>query len=180
MTESYERDVKITHTIKDCYKHYRVKCMENGIKHLSLNKYKEVCYLFNIKLSDAIIKQSFEYKLPFKLGILRIKKNKQKFKIVDGRLKPKKKMIDWYQTRYVLWKRLYPDKTLAELKGIRDKPLVMFTNEHSNGEIMRWYWDKKYMRIKNCRYYLFRPVKKNRLDLAKHIKDEDRENDYSF
>ena len=177
---NYERDIHVTHTLKDAYKFYKNKCIESGTDYVSLDKYKEVCYNFNLKLSDIIIKQSFEFKLPFRLGVLRIKKNKQKFTIVDGKLKPKRSMIDWYRTRYVLWKRLYPDKTLSELKDIKDKPLVMYTNEHSNGEIMRWYWDKKYTKVINCRSYLFKPVKKNRLDLSKHIKDENRENDYSF
>jgi len=177
---AYERDIEITHVLSDCYKVYKRICIEKGIKPVTLRQYKETCYSFNSKLSDSIIKQSFEYKIPFRIGILRIRKNKQKFRIVDGKLKPKKSMIDWYQTRYVLWKRLYPGKTLSELKQIKNKPLVMFTNEHSNGEVMKWYWDKRYNKITNCRFYLFRPVKQNRLNLGKHIKDEDRENDYSF
>lgn len=177
---AYDRDITITHTLKDTYNTYKRRCAEKTMKPLSLANYKKVCYSFNFKLSDAIIKQSFEYKIPYRLGTLRIKKNKQKFKIIDGRLKPKKKMIDWYQTRYVLWERLYPGKTLVELKEIKDKPLVMFTNEHSNGEVMRWYWNKKNIVTLNYRMYTFKPVKKNRLDLAKHIKDEDRQNDYAF
>lgn len=178
--EPYGREIELTHVIKDCYKTYKINCIENGKKPLSLKKYKEVCYNFNMKLSEAIIKQSFEFRIPYKLGTLRIRKNKQKFTIIEGKLKPKKKMIDWYNTRYVLWKRLYPGKTLEELKKIKDKPLVLFTNEHSNGEIMRWYWNKKYSRVINARFYQFRPVKQNRLNLSKHIKDENRENDYSF
>lgn len=176
----YERDITITHTLKDAYKFYKNKCIDGNSVYVSFDKYKEVCYEYNLRVSDAIIKQSFEFKIPYKLGILRIKKNKQKFKIIEGRLKPKRAMIDWFNTRYVLWKRLYPNKTLAELKEIKDKPLVMFTNEHSNGEIMRWYWDKRYNKVKHKKAYLFKPVKQNRLDLGKHIKDENRENDYSF
>ena len=177
---AYDRDITITHTLKDCYKVYRRRCAESTRKHISFNQFKEVCYRFNSMLSESIIKQSFDYKIPFGLGSLRIRKNKQKFKIIDGKLKPRKKMIDWYQTRYVLWERLYPGKTRSELKEIQDKPLVMFTNEHSNGEIMRWYWNKKNVKVTNSRVYMFRPVKKNRLDLAKHIKNENRENDYAF
>lgn len=178
--QPYDREVEITYTITDAYKRYKVKCIESGDKPITLKEYKYICYTFNQRLSEAIIKQSFEYRMPYKLGSLRIRKNKQKFRIVDGKLKPKKKMIDWYSTRYVLWKRLYPNKTLAELKEIKDKPLVMFTNEHSNGEIMKWYWDKRGSKFRNSHIYFFRTVKKNRLELGKHIKDENRENDYAF
>ena len=177
---NYERDITITHTLKDCYKVYKRNCIEKGIKPVPLKLYKDVCYRYNSALSKAIIELSFEFKIPYRLGTLRIRKNKQKFKIIDGKLKPRKSMIDWYNTRYVLWKRLYPGKTLSELKQIPDKPLVMFTNEHSNGEIMRWYWDKRYTKVPNCRSYMFKPVKQNRLDLSKHIKSDEKYNDYAF
>lgn len=176
---AYERDVTVTDTIKGAWQLYREKKKLEDKEFLSFKEYKEICYNFNKLLSKKIVEESFEYKMPSKLGILRIRKGKLKFKIKDGKLKPSRKIIDWGNTRKI-WYKKYPGLTLKELKNIKNKPLVMYTNEHTNGEVMRWYWDKNRCEIKNKSTYLFRPTKYNRLYLKQWINNEDRENDYAF
>jgi hypothetical protein len=66
-------------------------------------------------------------KLPFKLGTLRIKKNKINYS--TNRLS-----IDWKTTLETGYK-------------------VLHLNEHRNGYRYRFYWNKKGANIKNITYY---------------------------
>lgn len=177
--QPYEHDTPITHTLRDSWEYYRNKMMNKDKPYLSEKEYRAICYAFLIELSKKIIKESFEYKIPASLGYLRIRKGKLKFQIKDGRLKPSKKIIDWGNTRKV-WYKKYPGLTLTQIKEIPDKPLVLYTNEHTNGEVMRWYWNKETCRVKNKTVYLFKPTKTNRKNLKKWINNEFRENDYAF
>ena len=178
----YERKVKIDKTITDSYKSYKKESKNTITK----SRYNGICYKFNKKVSDKIIKESFEFKVPFGLGYLRIKANKVKLRVKDGKLLTHKMAIDWKAT-WVLWSRLYPNKTRKEIIEIPDKKLVVHVNEHSDGYIMRWYWDKRLSSVKNQTVYKFKPVKggltndgyySGRLGLAKWIKDPDRVNEY--
>ena len=51
-------------------------------------------------------------------------------------------------------------------------------NEHSNGYVYSWVWNKVNTNVKNMSVYKFRPVKQNRLDLKDWIHSDERENDY--
>lgn len=174
-----KHEIVITHTLNEGWEFYKNKMIDNDKPYLSKKEYKDICYAFLVELSKKVIKESFEYKLPFYLGTLRIRKGKLKFRIKDGKLKPSKKIIDWGNTRKV-WSKKYPGLTLQEMKAIPNKPLVIYTNEHTNGEVMKWYWDKTSCKVKNKSCYLFRPVKANRINLKKWINNEYRENDYAF
>ena len=173
----FKHKIKISRTLEDCYNFYKNKCIENNKPYISKLDYKLITYKFNYYLSEAIIKESFEYRMPHRLGFLKIKKAKQKFKIKDGKLKPNKKIINWGDT-IKLWKEMYPGKTKDEIKLIKGKPLILYTNEHTDGEIMRWFWDKTLTTVKNKTVYVFRAVKANRLNLKDWINDENRKNDY--
>jgi len=167
--EPYDREFKVTKGIKDIYTLYKQNKINKEESYLTYKQFSDIFYSFNKKLSKLIIDEGYQYKLGFRLGYLRIKKTKMKYKIKDGKLNPNKTTIDWGNSRK-LWRRLYPNKTLKELKQIKDKPILYYTNEHTNGEIMRWYWDKNTCNIPNKTVYLFQPVKQNRLDLIELIR----------
>lgn len=175
----YEHVVPVTHTLNDAWDYYKNRMIDMDKPFLSRREYKDICYAFLIELSRKIIRESFEYKIPASLGYLRIRKGKLKFQIKDGKLRPSRKIIDWGNARKV-WYKKYPGLTLKEMKTIKNKPLVLYTNEHTNGEVMRWYWDKTDCRVPNHSVFLFRPTKANRLNLTKWINNENRENDYAF
>lgn len=143
------------HNQKDIYNHYAKKYpvkMDN----ITFNK---LCSDFNMRLANTIITQSFEFKMPFRLGSIRIRAEKLKLKFTpDGKVDTIKMPINWGATRK-LWKELWPDKTMDEIKQIPNKKLIVYVNDHSNGYVMRWYWDKNFAKIKNNRAYIFKPVK---------------------
>ena len=177
---AYERKYKITASLQDAYKAYR---KEN----ITFNKrqYLDIAYDIMETLSDMIIKESLEYKLPFRLGFIRIRKHHTKLVIRDGKIDVNKNVIDWKAT-WDYWNEQYPNKTRKEMKEIKDKWVVFQTNDHTNGQVMKWYWDKRFSTVKNNTVYLFKPVKggefnglyRGRLGLAAWINNDNKKNDW--
>lgn len=176
---AYDREFVVTHTLKHIYKMYVEKRLERKQPVLSHDQFKKVSYEFLKRVANLILEEGFEYKIPHRMGYLRIKATKIKYKIKDGRIMPKKGIIDWGECRK-LWYELYPGLTLKEIKLIKDKPLVFYTNEHTNGEVYRWYWDKHVCTTPNHSVYTFEPVKQNRLKLKNIVKDENFECKFTF
>lgn len=180
---AYERRIKVTHSIKDTFKFYK----KNYNNPVDAKKYKDIAYDLNKAISDMIIRESFEYRIPHGLGFLRIKKKKLKFKLYNGKIDINKNIIDWKST-WNYWEKIFPGKTRTEIKKIPGKKVFFQTNEHTNGEVMRWYWDKRISRVKNVLSYSFKPVKggifdeeyTGRLGLSKWINSIERENEYYY
>lgn len=180
--------VEITGGLWEAFKLYKKDHPESSIDRKT---YVETCKLINKTISNKIITESFEFRVPYRLGSLRIKTNKQTIKFTDGKLDTRKNPINWNAT-VSLWKETYPDMSMDEIKKIPNKKIIIHVNEHSNGYIMRWYWDKRVCNISNNSAYAFKPVKGpvteegctndgyfyGRLGLSKWIKSEDRINEY--
>lgn len=179
---AYERKVKITSSLQDAYKLYI-----NEYKDIDKKLYMNIAYDITKSISDMIIRESLEYKLPSRLGFLRIKKTKPKLKIKNGRIDINTNIIDWGKS-WKYWEEQYPDLSRKEIKKIKDKRVIFQTNKHTNGEVMRWYWDRLICRVPNYSVYSFKPVKggvfdgyyRGRLGLNEWIKSEDKTNDYYY
>ena len=177
---AYERKYKVTASLQDAYKMYKKDNPD-----IDKRLYLDVAYDISKTISDMIIRESFEYRIPFKLGFLRIRKKTPKLKIKNGRLDINKNIIDWAATiKY--WQEQYPGKTKKELKQIKDKGIIFQSNDHTNGEVMSFYWDRSICSVVNHSIYSFDPVKggvfdsyyTGRLGLAKWIKSDEKTNDY--
>ena len=100
---SYERRVNITGGLWDAFKFYK---SEHPKSVIDRKKYVDVCTLFNKMLSDKIVRESFEFKMFYKLGFLRIRANKLNIRIKDGHIDTKRQPINWVKT-LEMWKQLY-------------------------------------------------------------------------
>lgn len=169
-----KHEIKITAGLWDSFKHFKKK---KGVPGITRKEYVEICHNLNKKISEKIIKESLEFKLPYGLGFLGITKNELKIRIKDGKLQKNKMIVDWEAT-WKIWNEEYAGLTNKEIRKLPGKTVIYQTNDHSNGYIMKWYWNKHKMKFKNLRLYRFKPTKQNRLDLAAHIKSDDKENDY--
>ncbi len=133
-------------------------------------KYCEVLRLFNKKTKDAIIYNSWIFKMPYRLGTIYIKRIKMKLALYEsGELDTRGLVPDWPKT-YVLWERIYPGKSKDELKQIRGKKIVYLLNEHTSGYKMIIHWQKKRCNIPGHGPYEFVFAKDNRRELAKLLK----------
>jgi hypothetical protein len=172
----YAHKTSITCGLWDAFKDFR-KRYKLVYPDIDRKKYVELCHIINESLSDKIIKESFEFKMPFRLGSLGIKKNKVQIHVKEGKLEKNKLIIDWEKS-WDYWHNEYPGKSRKEINAIKDKLVIYNMNDHTNGYVMRWKWDKTTCNLHNQTVYQFRPTKRNRLALAAWIKSEERENDY--
>jgi len=181
---AYERKFKVDLTIRDVWKKYK---SERNTK-VDEKTFKGVLCDLNKIIADKMIRESFEYRLPFKMGFLRVKKSKLRIRIKDGRVDRNKNIIDWKST-LDYWETKYGTRDRKVLRTIPDKLVIFHINEHTNGEVMRWYWDKTTCLVPNKHMFMFFPVKggvdkegfySGRIGLSKWINSEDRTNDYYF
>ena len=146
------REIKV-HTQGDVYKHY----LKRGGK-LSQGKFSDVCRGFNARIYDKMIKDGFEFKLPYNLGMLRIKAIKPKIKTLNGEIIKNSYPIDWPRTRK-LWEEMYSKEEMSHIRDVKDKPLVYHENDHSNGYRMIVVWDRSLIGLKGTGMYGFHPAK---------------------
>lgn len=174
--EKYKHRDKITKGVSDLYAYFKKKYR---LKHFNIpeTKHNKILYDINKLLSEQIIKESLELKLPGGLGTLSIVKRKVKIYVKDGKLKRNRMIVDWKKS-WDIWLQDYPGLTRKEIMAIPNKTVIYNLNDHTNGYVMSWFWDKRLCKLHNRCVYTFKPVKKNRLDLAEWINSPDRENDY--
>lgn len=133
-------------TLKQSYEYY-IKDLENTSKYyIDYKTYRQICETFNKEIFKLIIEEGYFFKMPYRLGTIRIKKRK----IDLNKLKP-----DF---------GLY-NKTEESLKN-------KHLNEHSNNYYVRFYWNKQQDTIvKNKSYYSFIPTRANKRYCASIIKE---------
>lgn len=108
----------------------------------------------NDSISKAIIRENYDFRVPYRLGYIRIKKFKNYF---DKKyLKP-----DWKKTNE-LW-----DK---DPKAKKEKKLVYHFNEHTENYYFRFYYTKFTCNIKNKSVYSFKPTRDNARFLSNYIR----------
>jgi len=127
------------YNVLDMYKYCK---KEHGLK---LTKKEFIEHLNEITeyIVNRILFEADEYKLPHKLGHLRIKRRKQVLRLdAEGKLLVNKMMID-FNSCWKLWREQYPGKTDEEIAKIPNKKKVYFLNDHSHGYYNKFYWDKR-------------------------------------
>ncbi len=136
----------------DIYKFYKELYGEKALP-------RDVVWKIYKKLFPAIAKlivyENLDYRMPARLGYIRIKKKKIEIKLdKDGNVDARRFSINWKKTKKY-WMELYPGKTGEEIKQIENKPLVRELNEHTDGYRMTWFWDKSTCNVKNqFAYYI--------------------------
>lgn len=131
-------------TVRDQYKefHNRYK----GTKFdLPYKQFKQLVSDFNDALIHHIIKDCGEFKIPFRLGKITIKKKKLNFDDI------KRLPIDWVKTREL---------------GTH----VRLLNEHTNEYRYKVHWDKKSCIVKGKTIWAFIPTRKFFRTIAYEIK----------
>jgi len=131
----------------------KIAVTEKELDSLLVDKklFRTICDEFNKLLIDEILINSEEMRLPYRLGVVRIKKSKMKY---DDKNKLK---IDWAASKK-LGKRIY------------------HLNDHTGGYKYRFYWTKGI--VKNITAYSFIPTRTNTRRLASILKDKNRQLDY--
>lgn len=116
---------------------------------------------------QLVIYNNLEFHMPNRFGSIIVNSVGEVIKIKkNGKLRT---IPDWGESKK-LWEKMYPDKTSEDIKNIKDKPTVYFTNDHSNGKFVKIIWDKTSCNFKLHSYYSFKPVRKWSVKVAQYIK----------
>jgi len=151
----------------DIYKFYKELYKD---KALPKKKVWEIYKRLFPAIAKLIVFENFDYRMPVRLGYLRVKKKKIDIKLdKNGNVDTRRFSVDWKKTKKY-WKELYPDKTAAEISKIDNKPVVRELNEDTDGYRMVWFWDKTTCNLKNQTAYYLDMTRTNDQILSNGIK----------
>lgn len=139
---------------KELYKFYKEKYSDKAV---NMSIWAKVWKEFiDVRLKMTVF-DNLEFTMPHRVGSLRIKVGGSAYKIKkNGELDLK---INFGATKKK-WLSLYPDKTWKEILDIEKKPIIYYTNEHTDGKVLHWHWDKTTVNFKNKTLYRINMVRK--------------------
>ena len=159
-------------TISGMYTKYLEKHKNNKDIVVDYKTYASIIKEFNSHLSDGLIKEALEFKMPYRLGKVRVKKFKQNIKIKEnGEIYKRTMPVNWKKTK-ALWKDQYPDMSPEQIKKIPNKQVIYHLNEHTAGYRCTLHWDRINSNVVNNRVYSIMFTFSNRRKLA-HILQTD-------
>ncbi len=161
-----KKKIKADFGLKDLYQFYKSR-PKNPVDNKTFGN---IMREYNTEILRLIIFEGLDYTMYARLGSLRIRKFDNSLKLnKDGEVRNKLRP-DWGKTR-AKWAQLYPGKTAEEIKSIPNKPIIYHLNEHSDGYIFKWFWDKTTSNLVNQSVYKFEPVRQIKRLAAKAWKE---------
>lgn len=159
---------------RDLYKYYlkNIKPVESlaggktlGSYSITQSEYSEILKDINKNITDIIVTENFEFKIPCGLGLLSMKQKKVEYKLdEEGNLRTKLLSVD-FKALKELW-------TNSEESRI-NKVLVFHTNEHTDGNRMKFEWSKFHARCFGIETYYFLPCRRMKRSPAQFLKNKD-------
>lgn len=157
---------KADYSLPNIYRFYKKK--QKGLKKPVIEEFtfSKIIRSFNTEVCEAIVDESFEYRMPYRLGYLRIRKHKTRLVLdADGKLKTGHLHPNWVATK-ALWEKNEEAK--------ESKKIIWHTNKHTQGFYCKWYWDKTVCNIRNSSVYSLVMSRTNKRKIAKAIKTNDK------
>lgn len=137
---------KVDYSLKNYYKHYKT-ISSNPV---SYNVFSSIINEFFEYRIQLLIFNNIDINIPYRMGSLGIRRVGDSIYLTkDGKLKY---LVDWGKTNK-LWEELYKNCSPKEIKEIKDKPLVYYTNDHTNGKVYNFVWDKFTSNFRYKSYY---------------------------
>jgi len=153
------------YSLRELYKRYKTN-IENPVPYKT---FADFLREYNSRIMDAIIYERLEFRMPARVGYVRIQRRRLMAYMKDGQIVKKHIPVDWKRT-LDYWRELYPDKTDQEIKEIPNKKVLRHHNEHTNGNSVKFYWDKSRSIAVNQSCYVFKATRTAKEDLARFIK----------
>lgn len=162
-------ELKYISTVPRSYKIYRE---DNSAVNAALHS--DICKRFNKGVLTLIIEKGIKFKMPYKLGFIRIKPFKLRKFDEDGELIKANIRVDYgetikyYQKKWHTgWKETQALMKEKRLSGEKIEYLYHFNN-HTKQYNHRWLWEKPYPLL-NKSFFLFKTVKSSRLALSRYV-----------
>jgi hypothetical protein len=149
----------ITYTLSDIYLDY---LKSGGV--VSKSTFKNIISDFNIHAMNAIIYEAKVLDMKCGLSSIYVKQIKRNFN---------NPVIDWFESNKYKQELLKEGKELySEETGKGIKWLIYFTDD----KYCRFYWSKKFVKLKNKMVYRFEPtrgIKGNKEKMIQHLKENE-------
>ena len=136
------KEKQVSCTLVQSYKEY------DDYYKVGYKKYRSICEDFNKLIIDEILLKAKEFKMPYRLGSLRILKKEMNYSVGKNKLK-----INWFETN-------------------KNKKVIYHLNDHTDGFNYRWFWSKKKAIVKNKTIYSFQATRTNKRRLAGLLKNK--------
>lgn len=137
--------------------------------YVDYSTFSTVLDLFNLKIRELILKESFDFNMPYRMGMLGIRKKKLTPWIdKEGKL-VNPLPIDWKATN-ALWD--------ADPIAKQQKKLVRHYNKHTKGYVAKWYYTTRHATYKWKLAYRFIPCRTGKVALGNILTDENNNIDY--
>lgn len=146
--------------------HYHRYYKRNYKNPLKLSLYRKVLRSINSKVANKISDDCYDFKMPKRMGIIKIRKFEKKIAIDENGKVRHKFAPNWKATR-----ELWNNNKEAELA----KKIIFYENEHSNGYTYRIIYDKYSSNYKNKSLYRFQPNRGLTRRLSKNIQENNLE-----
>lgn len=132
---------------KDMYDFYKERCKGTPLPYRTfISIWKR---FIDLRL-QMVIFENAEFHMPYRLGSIRVKIGGNAIKInKDGTMQL---ITDWGASKK-LWEKQYPGLTAEEIKAIPNKERIYFLNEHTDGRVLHWHWDKMTSNFRNKGVY---------------------------
>ena len=161
--------VKIDYGLADYYDHYLNEHYDDAVDDninpyiITSQQYSKIVSEFNDMIRESILEDRYDFKLPYNMGMIAIRKFKPELK-----LDKEGKLINKLPVNARATRELWDSNPEAKEKKI----FVRYMNKHSNGYTFVIHYYKKYKaKYKNKSVYKFTPVRRFKVDLAKRIKN---------
>jgi len=132
-------------TFKEMYCDYIKDKEKNSPYYISYKTYVKICSKYFKKIMEHVILKGDEFKMPFKLGKIAVKKKKMDLS-KESTVLP----IDWKNT-------------------LKYGKIINHLNEHSSGYKYRFHWNKQKAIFINKTFYRFVPTRSNKRFLTEVI-----------
>lgn len=138
----------------DFFSHYR---KNTEYEKLGRKEYSAFVSELLEQYSEAIVKENLELKFG-RLGFIRVQAKKLHFFNKEGKLSKSLKP-NWKKT-WESWHKKYPELSKDEIVAIKNKKVIYFENEHTDGEFYSHLWDNATALVKFKSFYKFKAVRK--------------------
>lgn len=154
---------------RDFYKFYR---KNHKAKPVTRQIYFDFTRELLTLLGEVIITEGIELKL-YSAGSIRVQAIDGGKMMLDKEGNLRKPNADWQRT-WEFWYNKYPGLTRKEIVALPNKKVIFHENQHSNGEIYKFFWDRTTVMFNHQPYYEFVPTRTLDRLLAKTVKDPNR------
>lgn len=150
--------IKHGYGIGDYYNFYK----ENYDNPVDKKLYRKIIKDYHQQLYTEIIEHAYDFKLPFRLGVLCLRKYKPKLELRSDNKLINNNPPDFKKTKE-LWER--------DPEAKKNRVIVRHLNRHSNGFVFTFKYFKQTANYKNQTVFQFEPVRKVKQYINKCIKN---------